>query len=133
MADIEAIIARARACVGARFRLQGRDPAIGLDCVGLAAEAFGKSVPPARYALRGGDSAELMAMIAAAGMRSIKSNAARAGDLLMVQAAPCQLHLLVLTGSGFIHADARLRRVVEVPGLPAWPVLHAWRMDEETD
>ena len=36
------VVARARGCVGARFRLHGRDPATGLDCVGLAAIAIGE-------------------------------------------------------------------------------------------
>lgn len=127
MIDSDAIIARARGCLGARFRLQGRDPAIGLDCVGLAAIAFDKAAPPARYALRGGDVAALARMIARTGLRDVDEGPAGPGDLLMVDAGACQLHLVVLTRTGFIHADAGLRRIVEVPGRPRWPILHVWR------
>ena len=35
-----AIAAAARALVGVPFRLQGRDPALGLDCVGLVGAAM---------------------------------------------------------------------------------------------
>lgn len=127
MSDIDDIIARARACVGARFRLQGRDPATGLDCVGVAAIAFGKHAPPARYALRGGDEIALAEMIAASGLRDVDDDHGRPGDLVMVRAGLRQLHLIVLTFTGFIHADAGLRKVVEVPGVPRWPTLHVWR------
>lgn len=124
------IVARARACVGARFRPQGRTIADGLDCVGLAGIAFAAKTPPRDYALRGDAAARVAAGAAAAGLRPVDPGKARAGDLLMVEAGPGQLHLLVLTDLGFVHADAGLRRVVETPGPPPWPVLAAWR-DEE--
>lgn len=127
MTDIDAIIARARACVGTRFRLQGRNPATGLDCVGLAAIAFGKDAPSPDYALRGGDVVALARMIGKAGLHDVRDKRVGPGDLLMVDAGPRQIHLVVLTRTGFVHADASLRRVVEVPGRPRWPVLHAWR------
>ena len=34
---------------------------------------------------------------------------------------------VVLTDSGYVHADMRLRRTVGVPGRVPWPVLSAWR------
>jgi hypothetical protein len=42
-------------------------------------------------------------------------------------AGPAQLHLAILTGRGFIHADARLRRVVETPGRPDPAPIMVWR------
>ena len=51
----------------------------------------------------------------------------RVGDLLLMAVAEDQLHLGVLTLRGFVHADARLRRVVETPGLPRWPVIAIYR------
>lgn len=123
------MVARARACVGARFRLQGRDPASGLDCVGVAARAFAVDPPPARYGLRGGAAAALMEAIGATGVRRVPRDEAAAGDLMLVEAGPHQFHLLVLTDTGFVHADARLRRVVEARGRPDWPVLAVWRKD----
>jgi hypothetical protein len=38
-----------------------------------------------------------------------------------------QMHLGVLTANGFVHADARLRKVVETPGEPGWPVIGIYR------
>ena len=38
------------------------------------------------------------------------------GDLLLMRPATDQLHLGITTASGFVHADARLRRVVEKLG-----------------
>ncbi len=65
-------VAAARAVVGARFRLHGRDPESGLDCVGLAAlalraEGFEGPVPLG-YAMRSGDAARVHRAIAAAGL-----------------------------------------------------------------
>jgi cell wall-associated NlpC family hydrolase len=79
------VVAAARAAVGARFRLHGRDPATGLDCVGLAAWAlraggFAGKVPDG-YALRGGDAGRIAALIEAKGL--VRQAAARAGDVLL--------------------------------------------------
>ena len=49
------------------------------------------------------------------------------GDVLLALAGPGQLHLAIWTGDGVIHADAMLRRVVERPGAPPWPVVSVWR------
>lgn len=123
-----AVVDRARACIGARFRLHGRDVAHALDCVGVAAHAFGIDRAPAGYALRGGDPAHAIAAIDA---RLCRTDDAAPGALLLLAVAPFQLHLAIVTPAGFVHADAALRRVVEVPGLPRWPVLAAWRSRED--
>jgi murein DD-endopeptidase / murein LD-carboxypeptidase len=123
------IVAAARACVGARFRAQGRDAVSGLDCVGLAVAAYGARLtgsPPASYAQRGGSRDAIAVMVARTGLRPVAPAQARTGDLLLFASGPGQWHFAVLTGAGFIHADARLRRVVEVPGRPEWPVDAAW-------
>lgn len=121
----EHVIARARAAVGTRFRLHGRDPADGLDCVGLAAWALRVRKLPTGYALRSGDQDAVAMLIAAAGLRRVADPAP--GDLLLCQAGPGQLHLAIWSGAGVIHADAMLRRVVERPGTPPWPALGYWR------
>lgn len=120
-----AIVARARSLVGVRFRAQGRSAATGLDCIGLVAEALGLSSPPADYRLRAGSAPELESGLAAAGLRRARTDAAE-GDVLVMQPAPHQLHLGIWTGGGIVHADARLRRVVERPGEPPWPVIGIW-------
>jgi hypothetical protein len=123
--------AAARGAVGARFRLHGRDVATGLDCVGLAALAlraagFSGAVPSG-YALRTGDTARVFATIEAAGLVPVTDTAE--GDLVLLRAAPGQLHFAIQTEDGMIHADAMLRRVVERRALP-WPVIGRWRWHE---
>jgi cell wall-associated NlpC family hydrolase len=125
MRDRSQVVATARRAVGARFRPHGRDPAWGLDCVGLAALAFDVGVP-ARYPLRGGSPDTAAAMAMAAGLRPRDPVDAGPGDLLLLAAGAHQLHLAVLTERGFVHADAGLRRVVETPGRPPHPRLAAW-------
>jgi cell wall-associated NlpC family hydrolase len=53
----ERVAAAAFALVGTPFRLRGRDPRTGLDCVGLALAAFGRAgvraVEPPPYQMRG--------------------------------------------------------------------------------
>lgn len=127
------IVAAARRCLGARFRPQGRDPRFGLDCVGVAAIAFGRPLPddtvPDDYPLRGGSAEAIARSIDAVGLRRIDMAEAAAGDLLLVAAGAEQFHLAILSGRGFIHADAGLRRVVETPGRPEGRILGAWRED----
>lgn len=121
----DAIVARARACVGVRFRAQGRGRE-GLDCIGLVAAALGVEQVRADYALRGGSANELAGELRAAGLRPADKPCP--GDVLVMRAGPGQLHLGIWTGGGLIHADAGLRRVVERPGEPPWPIVERWRV-----
>jgi len=124
------VVTAARAAVGAPFRLHGRDPSYGLDCVGLAAQALaagGFDGPvPEGYALRGGEAGTIAAMIAASGLAIVADT--RAGDLMLCASGPGQLHLAIDSGAGFIHADAMLRRVIERPGPVPWPVILRLRL-----
>lgn len=122
----EGVLARARALIGTPFRPQGRERD-GLDCVGLAAAALGLSAARRDYALRGGDLAALETGLAEAGLR--RAEARMAGDVILLRSGPGQLHLGVWTGDGLVHADAGLRRVVERPGAPPWPILSIWRKE----
>lgn len=121
------IVARARALLGTRFRAHGRHAGAGLDCVGVAAAAV--AAPDARsdYRLRGGGLGEVEAELARAGLARAESMAA--GDVVVMRSGPEQLHLGVWTGASLVHADAGLRRVVERPGAPPWPVLGLWRKE----
>ena len=127
----ERVAAAALAVVGARYRLHGRDPADGLDCVGLVGHALAaggwRGVAPTGYALRGGDPARVLAQLDAALCRG---DGGRPGDVLLMSPGPGQLHLAVRTNRGVVHADAGLRRVVERPGPPPWPLIGAWRASE---
>lgn len=121
---MSAVVARARALVGTRFRLHGRGEG-GVDCVGLAAVALGIEDVPSGYPLRGGDPATVAGLLASR-LRAVVGGWA-AGDLLLMETGPAQLHLGVWTGGGLVHADLGLGRVVERPGVPPWPVLSGWR------
>lgn len=129
--DAGEIIARARALVGVRFRPQGREPATGLDCVGLVVAVFGLAGVRDDYRLRWADPAALEAGLSQSGFAAVAEP--RAGDVLIVRAGAGQLHVVVLVRGGFVHADAGLRRVVEVPGAVEWPVVGAWRFAKKGD
>ena len=127
------IAARACALVGTRFRPQGRNPRDGLDCVGTAALAAGIRADevPRDYALRGQNLAEIEQRLSRLGCRPVPGNALRLGDVVVCQAGPAQYHMVVITPSGFVHADAGLRRVVQRPYPIPWTLAGAWRVAEE--
>jgi murein DD-endopeptidase / murein LD-carboxypeptidase len=119
-------VTRARSLIGTRFRLHGRDPATGLDCVGLIVCAYPAILrPPEGYGLRGGTAAGFAAMFIANGMTQ-RQGAPCIGDVLLLQPSVAQFHLGVWSGESLIHADAVLRRVVETPGALAWPLASGW-------
>jgi cell wall-associated NlpC family hydrolase len=125
----ERIAAEALALVGAPFRLHGRAAETGLDCVGLAALAAARAGVrigrlPA-YQMRGMGLASAEAGLRAAGFAPVEMG--EAGDLLIARSGPMQLHLMVLTGRGLVHAHAGLGRVVLMPVPSPWPVLGQWR------
>jgi len=124
----ERVAEAALALVGAPFRLHGRDVVHGLDCIGVIAAALRGAgwvgAVPSGYALRGGDPVAVIARFDAVLARG---DGATAGDVLLFRVGPGQLHGAVRTRAGLVHADAALRRVVERPGVPDWPLLAAWR------
>ncbi|AKM08127.1 hypothetical protein [Pelagerythrobacter marensis] len=130
-----AVARAAEALVGVPFRLHGRDPRIGLDCIGLVAAALrgaGRKVdPPAGYGLRNRDPADPDAIARRCALLPARGPV-RGGDILMVRPGPAQMHLLVCAGPDrFIHAHAGLRRVVAMPGPMPWPILRQWRPAEK--
>ena len=120
-------VKRALSLLGTRFRAQGRDPQIGLDCLGLAMFAYRIDGETIRrdYRLSGDHRRELMAGLAS-GFRRVPPSRERAGDLMLIKVAADQNHLAIRTPAGFVHADAR-RGVVETPGAPEWPVVATYR------
>lgn len=122
-----AVVKRARSLVGAAFRPQGRDPATGLDCVGLVLASYAIDGAEVRrdYRLRGDHIAELQRRIERFFRRL--DGKEEAGDLLLCRIADDQLHLAISCGDSFIHADASLRKIVETPGAPLWPVETIYR------
>ena len=127
-ADPDTIIARARACLGVPFRLQGRDR-WGLDCVGLIATAYElRESAPRAYRLRGTTEGAAQALLAAH-FRARSGLRPEAGDVLLLRSGPAQLHLGLWAGAGMVHAHAGLRRVVETPGLPDG-IIGIWYLGE---
>lgn len=127
---VDSPVSRARALIGTRFRLHGRaqeGAASGVDCVGLVAHAYSLDIlhlGASGYPLRSNDRERLERAIALLGFAA--TDTPSAGDLIVMRPGPVQLHLGVWTGDALIHADALLRRVVETPGTPRWPVLSRW-------
>ena len=126
MASIDGL--RAAALVGTPYRAQGREPGSGLDCVGLVLVAcgFGPGEVRRDYRPRGDHGAELRTELLRR-FRKVSGKERRVGDLCLLAVAPDQLHLAIFTARGFVHADMRLRKVVETPGEPDWPVLGVYR------
>ncbi len=118
--------------VGSRFRLHGRQPETGVDCVGLVTASLiriGRAVSaPSDYGLRNLDHTRFLPALYDAGFASSLAPVA-AGDVLMVQPGPAQVHLLIAgTAGGFVHAHAGLGRVVITPAPLLWPTLGVWRL-----
>ncbi len=127
----ERVAAAAIGLVGVRFRAHGRNPAFGLDCVGLAACALRaggyRGAVPDDYALRRGDPARVRTLIEGLGLAP---GIGGPGELLLCASAPGQLHVAISVRGGLVHADALLGRVVIRPGEAPWPVLGRWRREE---
>lgn len=123
---------RARALVGTRFRPQGRNAEHGIDCLGLVAIAadIPPELVPSGYTLRSEVGEEMRSSTFAERVAPVPVCEAGAGDVLLVRAGAGQHHFLILLEKSFVHADARLGRVVETPGRVRWPALAAWRVLE---
>lgn len=132
MTPPERMLARARDLVGTRFRPQGRRREHGLDCIGLVTLAGRLPVEmiPAGYRMRSEVKEDVLSLTLDDRVEKIPPTEAGPGDVLLVRAGLGQHHFLVLAKNGYIHADARLGRVVETPGAVMWPVLAAWRIRE---
>jgi cell wall-associated NlpC family hydrolase len=121
----------ALALVGAPFRLHGRDPRHGLDCVGLvqaAADGCGHSVRlPNGYAVRSGRPPEIDHIAHSLALRR-EDGPTRVGDVLLLRPGPCQYHLAIaLDEQRIVHAHAGLRKVVSDALPEAWQLVSRWR------
>ncbi|MXP11015.1 peptidoglycan endopeptidase [Pseudoblastomonas halimionae] len=127
----DALAAAARALVGTRFRLGGRDPARGLDCFGVldaALRAIGRtSSLPSGYRQRRIGLPDLDPWFAANTLARCEAPV-RAGDVMLLDCGSAQPHLAILTSTGFVHAHARVGRVLETTGHPPWPSIARARL-----
>lgn len=130
--EVAEVVAQAAGrLVGVPFRLHGRDPGTGLDCVGVLASAIGTGgrawTWPNGYALRHARTPDLCGFADSLGFVPA-SGAVLRGDVVALRPGPGQVHFAIATaGQRFVHAHAGLGRVVE-GGLPdGWQRLFHWR------
>ncbi|WP_394270063.1 NlpC/P60 family protein [Qipengyuania sp.] len=129
------LAAAAEGLVGTPYRLYGRDPATGLDCVGLVLRAIGEAgghpveLPP--YGLRNLAIDGYLEFAAHNGFAP-RTGSLLAGDLLLVRTGPAQHHLLIATGKAhLVHAHLGLRKVVSQPGIDGWAIAAHWYPREQ--
>lgn len=130
----ERFVTAASQMVGTRFRLHGRDPGFGLDCVGLVAAALErvgiKTHPPRGYKLRNTDIALWLESAKNSGLSPARG-ALLAGDIVLVSPGPGQHHLLIFDGAdSYIHAHAGLGRVSRLIAPLPWPTLRRWQIPD---
>jgi len=117
--------------VGATFRLHGRDPVAGLDCLGLVVVAMaeiGRPVRvPIRYALKNLDIERYRRLPADAGLIEVEAPLEE-GDVVLLETGPAQAHIAIVATGGIVHAHAGLRRVVHTPFPLPWPLVGQWRL-----
>jgi cell wall-associated NlpC family hydrolase len=120
---------RARSLVGIAYRPKGRGPE-GLDCVGVAALALAlpAAAVPQAYDRRRTAAGVETAFLRASGLEIDETDRIEPGDLLVFAPGLGQLHLGIATAGAFVHADLGLRRVVERPFPPPWPIAGVWRL-----
>lgn len=102
---------RALSLVGVPFRFQGRDPLIGLDCLGLVLSAFDLIVvEPPTYRVSDGNWSQVETELAqwfARGARTIP----KTNDLAVFKLPRC-FHFGVISNGFLVHADIVAGKVV---------------------
>ncbi|MBK5910560.1 hypothetical protein CCR85_03520 [Rhodothalassium salexigens] len=117
------LIAGARTCLGTPFRHQGREPGLGLDCIGVivvAARAAGFHPRDRRDYGRIPRGTLLETALVAAGLRPVDPAEAVPGDVLVFTLDRWPRHVALRTGRGMIHAWGEVGRVVEHRLSPDW-------------
>ena len=126
------LASEAEKLVGCPFRLHGRDPRSGIDCIGLLAAAMsgvGRSIAlPTGYPLRLNDLTRWLPNPQDCGFIAADLPF-EAGDVVLTQPGPGQVHLAIAGPElTWIHAHAGLRRVVSEVEIRAGTILHHWRL-----
>lgn len=118
--------------VGVPFRLHGRDPRHGLDCIGLLGAALariGRRIAlPDDYPLRLARPDDWLPDSTACGF-VLAAPPFAPGDVVLLRPTAAQVHLAIVGhGETWVHAHAGLRRVVIAPARPTGQILHHWRL-----
>ncbi|MEP3052310.1 MAG: NlpC/P60 family protein [Erythrobacter sp.] len=121
--------------IGLPFRLHGRDPMQGVDCVGLlysSLREIGRNpVLPNGYQLRNSSVSHWLSCAEMSGFNRA-TDAFKPGDVVLVKPAPGQHHLMIAGCSNdVIHAHAGLRRVVSQTMTSDQEFLFQWRLAPE--
>ena len=123
-----ALVMAAMGLIGVPFRLHGRNPATGLDCVGVVAVAMERAgyhpVSPQGYSLRALTVQPLLEFAAASGLNKVDV----LGDVWLAQVHSLQFHLLIAAPGGAVHAHAGLGRVTFMPDPMAWLIVMRWQL-----
>lgn len=130
--EAEAFAAAAEALIGTPFRLHGRNPASGLDCIGLVHASLkaigGTPFAPRGYQLRNISITHWLGHAERSGLAKTNGPIKR-GDVMLVQPSPLQHHLLIAaTPSSVVHAHAGLRKVVWQPLTDDIVIRAQWRL-----
>jgi hypothetical protein len=117
--------------VGAPFRLHGRSPEIGLDCVGVVAaclfDAGYRFETPTDYRICGDFEARALAFFADPRFQNVGDGSWVAGDILLLRPGPRHIHFAVLAQGGAVHAHVGLGRVVFTPLPMTYDKIAQWR------
>lgn len=132
MDDGQQLALAASQFVGIKFRLNGRDPGTGLDCVGLvfaSLKAIGRNPSlPRGYSLRNSRIDHWLGCASSSGFERVADETAP-GDVMLIAPAPGQHHLCITENAGtIIHAHAGLRRVVRQPWHADTDEIMRWRL-----
>lgn len=117
--------------VGTPFRLRGRDPSTGIDCMGLIEFALTKAGVPVRmprtYTLRQRNADQVFITVATqCGLRPSTATPHR-NDILFFALNGFQHHLAISLGpADIVHAHAGLGRTLVGKPDPDWRLLHVW-------
>lgn len=135
------VACEARRLCGTRYRLHGRSPEHGIDCIGLCSLSLAAAgiycEAPNGYALRGGNLEQVKQFMADTGLTCVGGNEDlsprqwREGDIILTRPAPLQLHLLVGLADGIVHAHAGLHKVVFSKAGRLGEILAIFRLLEE--
>ncbi|MCX7284203.1 MAG: peptidoglycan endopeptidase [Novosphingobium sp.] len=124
-----ALESAARELVGVPFRLHGRDPRTGLDCVGVVAEVLRRigrqPIVPGDYTLRNASVSRFLSYACDNDLVCTKDG----GQIVLCMVNPIQPHLLVRVTGGFVHAHASLRRVTFLSDPLPWQISRQWLLD----